>query len=92
MATADDEVERLRRDLHQLRADINMLVQDVKEMGAQQSRVAVDRARRAGESVLHEAEQLRGRADQHIEQNPLMSVLLSFGIGYVVGRILDRRR
>jgi ElaB/YqjD/DUF883 family membrane-anchored ribosome-binding protein len=92
MATAEQEVEKLRSDVQQLRSDINILVQDVKDVGAQQSRFVVDRARKASESFLHEAEALRGRADQKIEQNPLMSVLVSFGIGFFIGRLLDRRR
>jgi ElaB/YqjD/DUF883 family membrane-anchored ribosome-binding protein len=92
MATAEDDLERLRRDVHQLRADISALVADVKDVSAQQRRAAVDRAREAGESLVNEAEAWRARADQHIEQNPLMSVLISFGVGYILGRLFDRRR
>ncbi len=87
-----EDVERLQKDIEKLRADINALIRDFREVGTEQGKAAFDRARRAGESFLSDAEELRKQADRKIEENPLMSVLVSFGVGFVVGKLLDRRR
>ncbi len=92
MASVDEEVAKLRRDMDQLRGDITSMTATFKEMGAQRGRAAVARARRAGDSLREEAGAWRARADHEIEERPLTSVLTSFGIGFLIGMLLDRRR
>jgi ElaB/YqjD/DUF883 family membrane-anchored ribosome-binding protein len=77
--------------MEQLRGDIGALSEAVKEAGREKGRAAINRARRSGEAALGEAQALRERADQEIEAHPLTSVLMSFGIGFLIGMLFDRR-
>lgn len=88
----DREVDKLRRDIEQLRGDISSLTSSFKELGVQKGREAVARARRTGDALLEEAEAWRSRADREIEQRPFTSVLVAFGLGFLVGILIDRRR
>lgn len=91
MASVDEEVAKMRKDMDQLRADIGTLTTSFKELGMQKGRAAVARARRTGDSVREEAEAWRAKADHEIEEHPFTSVLISFGIGFLIGMLLDRR-
>jgi ElaB/YqjD/DUF883 family membrane-anchored ribosome-binding protein len=92
MAGVDDELEKLRRDLDQLRGDILSLTETFRDIGLEKGRAAMEKAKRTGASVRSEADALRARADRGIEERPITSVLTSFGIGFLVGMLLDRRR
>lgn len=90
--TVDDEVAKLRRDFEELRTDVRSLMDTMKDSGAQRGREAWDRARRAGESMQEEVEELRQQAERKIGAYPVTSVLSSFGLGFLIGLFLDRRR
>ncbi len=92
MATVDEEVARLRQDMDQLRNDIRGLSESFRELGVAKGREAMERARRTGASLKNEADALKARADHEIEEHPLTSVLISFGVGFLIGILLDRRR
>lgn len=92
MASVDEEVAKLRKDMDQLRADIGTLTTTFKDFGVQKGRAAMARAKRTGDSLREEADAWRARADHEIEEHPMTSVLTSFGIGFLIGMLLDRRR
>ena len=89
---ADDEMAKLRRDFEELRKDVSSLVDTMKEAGVQRGRESWERARRAGESVQEEVESLQRQAESRISDHPMTSVLSSFGLGFLIGLLLDRRR
>lgn len=86
-----EEVDKLNKDIKQLREDLSTLTKDFREIGEQQRQEAMERARKTGETVLGEAQALRGQADERIRKDPLASVLISLGIGFIIGKLLDRR-
>jgi ElaB/YqjD/DUF883 family membrane-anchored ribosome-binding protein len=88
----DDEVARLRRDLEELRTEVSSLLDSMSDSGARGAREAWDRARRAGESLHEEIEALQQQAERKIGDYPLTSVFSSFGLGFLIGLLLDRRR
>jgi ElaB/YqjD/DUF883 family membrane-anchored ribosome-binding protein len=90
--SVDDEVARLRRDFDQLRNDVSALLDSMKDAGARRGRESWERARQAGESLHEEVEQLQRQAESKIGDHPLTSVLSSFGLGFLIGLLLDRRR
>jgi ElaB/YqjD/DUF883 family membrane-anchored ribosome-binding protein len=92
MANVDEDVAKLRRDYDELRSDVQSLLNTMKDSGAQRGRDAWDRARRTGESLQEDAEELRHRAETKIGDHPMTSVLSSFGLGFLIGLLLDRRR
>jgi ElaB/YqjD/DUF883 family membrane-anchored ribosome-binding protein len=91
MAAVDEELAKLRKDMDQLRGDIVSLTEAFKDLGMERGRAAMEKAKLTGASVLKDADALRARADREIEARPITSVLTSFGIGFLVGMLLDRR-
>ena len=91
MANVDDEMAKLRQDFDQLRADMQSLVKTMKESGARRTRDTWEKAQRAGESLTGEVDELQKRAEKKIGDHPLTTVLSSFGLGFLVGLLLDRR-
>jgi ElaB/YqjD/DUF883 family membrane-anchored ribosome-binding protein len=92
MASVDEEVAKLRKDMDQIRGDLGTLTEALKAAGVEQGQAAVNRARQAGGQARREADAWKAKADREIEEHPLTSVLMSFGIGFLIGMLLDRRR
>jgi len=92
MATTNDDLASLRKDVEQLRVDVASLLNSLKSMGVERGREAVGRAKQTGEALRTEVEELQRRAEHEIGARPLTSVLTSFGLGFLIGILLDRRR
>lgn len=89
-ARATVEVERLREDLATLRRDFTSLSRTLREM-------AMARGEEGAALMRTYADQARGQAQRYVEgaedyvvRNPLTSVAAAFGIGYLLGRIMER--
>jgi ElaB/YqjD/DUF883 family membrane-anchored ribosome-binding protein len=91
MAGVDEELTKLRKDMDQLRGDILALTEAFRDLGMEKGRAAMEKAKRTGASMRSDADALLARADKEIEERPLTSVLTSFGIGFLVGMLLDRK-
>ena len=101
----DQELDTLRGDLGKIRDDIAALTRslsdtaaaEAKAGGARLNRAAHDAAQTAKERAQHFADSARAQGEegiaaleQRIEQNPFTSVLVAFGVGLVIGKLLDR--
>jgi ElaB/YqjD/DUF883 family membrane-anchored ribosome-binding protein len=101
----EEEFDTLKAGLDTLRKDISTLVSsfgdsatdEVKTRG-RRARAAVgrvsDRAGEVWDDATNEAGR-RGRAgvaavEQQIEERPFVSVLVAFGIGLLIGKLIDR--
>lgn len=91
MATANDDLASLRKDVEQLQTDVASLLGSLKSMGIERGREAVGRARQTGEVLRTEAEEMQRRAEREIGARPFTSVLTAFGLGFLIGMLLDRR-
>ncbi|MBI5016750.1 MAG: DUF883 family protein [Deltaproteobacteria bacterium] len=98
----DKELDALRADMTKLRGDLAGLAEAVKEAGGRKVEgardslsdlveglreelksaldLARDRSKRSVESVEHT-----------IEEKPFLSLLTAFGVGVLLGKLLDRR-
>ncbi len=90
----EGDYEQIREDLAKLRADLASLGVTLKDAtsGTVTDQIAQIRARI--DDLTDEAQQ-RGRAKldeltDQIEQKPLTSMLVAFGAGLLIGRLLDR--
>jgi ElaB/YqjD/DUF883 family membrane-anchored ribosome-binding protein len=99
---AQDDVTALKEDLAKLREDVAKLGADLRGLAGSGSTMAGRAAAAEGAKLREEVEEtvrsLLGRggkvvedATAQIEQRPLLSVLLAFAIGFILGRILERR-
>lgn len=97
-----DDNGSLRDDLDKLRADIATLAADLRSLGL----AAADTARRAagseGDHLKAEFDEavadLRRRGEKtlkdakaSVEERPLLTMLVALAIGFILGRLLDRR-
>lgn len=96
MATkaTEDEYQQVKDDLKALREDMAALTRSVAESQKanltglrdqleKESREALDYARKTGDKALHDVE-------ERITERPLLSILLMFLAGLLVGKLLDR--
>lgn len=86
------DVEHLRRDLAALREDVSSLTSSLKQVVAVRGREALNRIEDLGERAKLESKELKESAARGIGEHPFTSVLASFGLGFVIGMVLDRKR
>ena len=91
MAETSDDISRLRKDIQALQADVASLVNSLKEEGSERGRAALRRAKGVSHSLQSEARELQERAEGHVNEHPVTSLLTSFGLGFLVCMLLDRR-
>lgn len=96
-----DEIDTLRASLEKLRREFTDFAGTIQDTAEAETREYARRARRLGESAKEEAFRTaaemreRGRegvgvAQAQIAEHPLTSILIGFGIGLAVGRLLSR--
>jgi ElaB/YqjD/DUF883 family membrane-anchored ribosome-binding protein len=92
----------LQAEIGKLRDDISSLTNTVKGVASSEARAASDKVRdtadrlrtRGHETVDHLRERAQETVDTQvrpkIQENPFSSVLIAFGVGFVVGNLLRR--
>jgi ElaB/YqjD/DUF883 family membrane-anchored ribosome-binding protein len=92
MAESKDDLQKIREDLDTLRGDVTTLVTSLKALGVDTGQEALNRARRTGGALRDEVRELQRKAEDEISERPLTGVLTCFGLGFLIGMLLDRRR
>lgn len=84
-------------DLNQLREDLAALSRDVKEIAAQRAdseqaamRERLETLRAKGKEAAAKAGEGIEAVEDQIARHPFSSVLVAFGAGLILGRLLDR--
>jgi ElaB/YqjD/DUF883 family membrane-anchored ribosome-binding protein len=102
MATAQQEIKTLKKDLNQIKEMLAAQVRDVAPNGADTSRIDVDaikeRAREAGvkarDYLRHKQDQAiiaRDKAEETIKERPFVTTAVAFASGAIVAALLTRR-
>jgi ElaB/YqjD/DUF883 family membrane-anchored ribosome-binding protein len=89
-----NELDSVKEDLAKLRSDIANLTQALKDVTSEtvHEQIGLIRGRIDGiaeDAKSHGRETLDSLTD-HIEEKPLASVLIAFGVGILIGRLFDR--
>ncbi|HUB26487.1 MAG TPA: hypothetical protein VL992_13755 [Tepidisphaeraceae bacterium] len=92
------ELENLKKSFTQLRSDLTSLVGNALGAGKSGVHVVKDQANAVvdgAKSKLHDLKDKGAESAEAIEQkiadNPLISVLLAFGIGFLLARMFTRK-
>ncbi|HUL09715.1 MAG TPA: hypothetical protein VLV76_25520 [Candidatus Acidoferrum sp.] len=97
-----DDVRALRDEVARLRADIAALAKDLRSLGTAAAGAAEQAAQSGGERLKTDLDEaiaaLRRRAEETlrdakagVEERPLFAVLIALAIGFILGKVLDRR-
>lgn len=97
----ESDMEQVRADLAQLREDMAAVAESVVALGRGRVRRARDRATEAKDEGLdrlrdllvdlrERGEAVEGRVESEIQDRPWTSVLAAFGLGFVLGKLMDR--
>ena len=88
---ATNDTDRLREELDTLRADFARLTEAVKATTEHTAQAGVNAARAGAQRARARASELGADLEAQIEQRPYGSVMMAFGLGLVLGKLLDRR-
>jgi ElaB/YqjD/DUF883 family membrane-anchored ribosome-binding protein len=85
------------KDIQELRNDIAKLKADFGEVAKTLRHITNEQVSRGREKVRESAERSRDRAretldsfEHEIEDRPLTSIATAFGVGFILGKLLDR--
>jgi ElaB/YqjD/DUF883 family membrane-anchored ribosome-binding protein len=99
--STDRSYQALEAELAKLREDIGSLAKTVRDIGSGEAQAVVDavrdrldkvsaEARRAGRRAKAGAQDAADTVQHTIEDNPLTSVLIALGLGFIIGAFLRR--
>lgn len=91
MATnVDKDVEELKREFADLKADMSKLTETIRNLYDDSTSEGRDRAREAFQRSRERARESVGAFEEEIGERPLTSIATAFGIGFIIGKLLDR--
>ncbi len=83
--------ENLREDIDTLREDVGKLATTLKSLAKDQKDGAYESVRTGATAAKKKVQETSDVAAHTIEQRPLLSVLIAFGVGTLMGALLGRR-
>jgi ElaB/YqjD/DUF883 family membrane-anchored ribosome-binding protein len=94
----NSDFETLKRSFNQLRTDLTSLVGSALGAGKTSAHVVKDKAEAAVDGVKHQLHNLKDKGaesaeaiEQKISDHPLTSIVIAFGVGFMVARFLSRK-
>lgn len=88
--TAGGDTENLKEELAGLKADVTRLTDIIKKMSRDTAVHGRERAKRGAERAKTQVEETLDAFESEIGERPLISIVAAFGIGFVIGKLLDR--
>jgi len=86
-----EEVDRLRADVSALRENLSHLTKDAARAAKAGVYEAKTHLSDAAAAAADKGRQAAGALEQKVEENPLVSVGIAFGVGLLVGALLRAR-
>jgi ElaB/YqjD/DUF883 family membrane-anchored ribosome-binding protein len=84
-------VDDLKADLSNLQSDLSSVVETLKKLATQVGEQNVGRAQKATAAAKQQISDASATAEHAIVERPFASVAVAFGIGFLIGKLLDRR-
>lgn len=87
---ADSGSAQLKADLSQIQKDIAALTETMKRLGSDRGQEGVNAVKRAADTTERQARAAVQSIEDQISERPFPSVLVAFGLGFLIGKLLDR--
>ncbi len=88
-ATTEKDIDDLKAQIAELRSDLAGVADAIKKLSGDAADEGVERVRRTAERARDRAKDTLGNLENEIEERPLTSVATAFGIGFILGKLLD---
>ena len=85
------EMAAVRNDLAALREDLAAIARTAASVATEQKDRATEALRDKAEELTEKGEEFVHHIGQEVEARPFAAVAIAFGLGFVVGKLLDRR-
>jgi ElaB/YqjD/DUF883 family membrane-anchored ribosome-binding protein len=100
--TIENDMQSIRDDIAALRADLSAITQDLKSMGKSRAEATKENLSATAQSLKEEITRLfdetreRGKksveaVETEIGERPFTSLLISFGAGLILAKLLERK-
>ncbi|HET7674125.1 MAG TPA: hypothetical protein VFL54_01250 [Gammaproteobacteria bacterium] len=86
----EKEYDQIKSDVESLKANLKSIAETLKRQTESQARAGYEKVREIGDKARHQAKQGAAIIEDQIEERPLISVLTAFGVGFVIGKLLNR--
>lgn len=91
MATnAEKELQELKQEFATLREELAGIGKTVSNLAHSAADEGRDRVRSAAERSRQQARETWGAFEHEIEERPMTSIAVALGIGFILGKLLDR--
>lgn len=90
-SNVQNDADKVKEDIAKLKEDIAQLTQSLKGVAAARGAEGVDTLKRTAHQTRDQAKAFSQDLERQVADRPLTSMLVAFGVGFVIGRLLDRR-
>lgn len=91
MASATDkELQQLKDEFSALKNELSDMGKTLSQLAKSASNEGRDRIRAAADQSREQARQTWGAFEKEVEDRPMTSLAIALGIGFILGKLLDR--
>ena len=90
MATAPSNNQEPQEQLDSLRKDFSEVTKTLKDMTRAYAKDSQDQMKEAADQVGKQAKESYNKVQGEVETHPYTSMAVAFGVGLILGKILDR--
>lgn len=89
-SNVESDVEELKAEFSELKSDMAKLAESLKNLYGDSADQGRERVKAAAERSRAQVREAAGAFESEIGERPLTSVAAAFGIGFILGKLLDR--
>jgi len=91
MASATEkQVQELKDEIAALKSELSNIAKTVSGLAGAATDEGRDRIRAAADHTREQARQTWGALEREVEERPMASIAAALGIGFILGKLLDR--
>lgn len=90
MANPETSEQDLQAQLNALRSDFAELTKTVKTLSTSYAQHGQERLKDTAHRAQEQFKESLGHVQGEVEQHPLSSLAIAFGVGLIIGKLLDR--